>query len=401
MKTSRRRWFFALASIVVILALFVFKNSESEPYESIQHAAYNNDVRAVDEFLDAGVDIDERTEDWPMTALQYAVTYGYYGLASHLLERGADVDASIVPGSEQRLNQFALDGDEKVLRLFEEANIELSDGLSEEESGAMFSGIESATALWIAVNRSNPDMVRLLLNYGADIERTGQGGSTPLTLASITGSDGMVSLLLQRGADANARDVQGVTPVLRAVGEGHIETVEVLLTYGAKTAIDDGMVQSAIPWAAVNNQREMLEYLLAQGLDVNKPGSGEFTALHQAANYDNVELADFLLENGAEVNRGTGNNITPLALAAVKGNAAMTRWLIENGSEIEAAVESTGKTPLHLAVQDEHIEVVRILLEAGADPLAEAIKGYTPLDLAYQLQYEDIAALVESFLPEP
>ena len=125
------------------------------------------------------------------------------------------------------------------------------------------------------------------------------------------------------------------------------------------------------------------------------------TALHQAASYDNVELADFLLENGAEVNWGTGNNITPLSLAAIKGNVAMTRWLIENGAVIEAAVEPTGKTPLHVAVQGEHIEVVRVLLEAGADPLAEAVKGYTPLDLAYQFSYDDIVALIESFLPVP
>ena len=167
--------------------------------------------------------------------------------------------------------------------------------------------------------------------------------------------------------------------------------------------------------AAANRDRDAVRALLAEGVDVNAARADGATALLFAAHWDDVELAEGLLAAGADVNATEDHGVTPLAraventslamietllaagadvnaaeasglvplmTAARTGNAGIVRTLIAHGADVDAAVTENGSTALMWAVARPHPEVVRILIDAGADPAASTVKGFTPLTFA-------------------
>ena len=114
-----------------------------------------------------------------------------------------------------------------------------------------------------------------------------------------------------------------------------------------------------------------------------------WTALHLAAT---PEIASMLLDAGADINArnrhkfaGPGNS--PLSAAVYQDRRDVVRLLIERGADVNQG-DNAGFTPLHLAVATGHLEAARVLLEGGADPNARSnstaghgMTNKTPLDL--------------------
>lgn len=112
------------------------------------------------------------------------------------------------------------------------------------------------------------------------------------------------------------------------------------------------------------------------------------TALHWAAGTGNEALAELLLEYGADVNEPDQMGKTPLVRAAHMGQTEMVRWLLQHGANPAGRTASdregpTGFTPLHIAVIQNHAGIVELLLVHGADASATDDEGRTPLDWAH------------------
>ncbi len=186
--------------------------------------------------------------------------------------------------------------------------------------------------------------------------------------------------------------------------------------------------------AAKSRDREAVRSLLQQQADVNAPQPDGATALAWAAHWNDLETADLLLRAGADVNAANDYGMTPLALACSKGSAAMVEKLLQAGADPNAA-QWTGVTPLMAcaragsadavksllarhadvnaadvnadvnakdtrrgqtglmwAVAQQHVEVVRLLIEQGADVNAKSHMpgGFTPLQfLTYGVRRRD------------
>ena len=89
------------------------------------------------------------------------------------------------------------------------------------------------TPLDQAASRGLTDMVRRLLDMGAEISKANGGGNTPLHGAAYHGRTEVVKLLLERGADADRRGNTGKTPLHSATRKGHREVLQLLLESGA------------------------------------------------------------------------------------------------------------------------------------------------------------------------
>ncbi|EQC41480.1 hypothetical protein SDRG_01447 [Saprolegnia diclina VS20] len=102
----------------------------------------------------------------------------------------------------------------------------------------------------------------------------------------------------------------------------------------------------------------------------------------EAAANGSKTMVEFLLDNGADIDAPGRDGTTPLCAAALWGNEAMVKFLLSRGARVSARNDGTAWTALHAAAFQEHGKVVRILLDADADPYARDAEGRTPTDYA-------------------
>ena len=168
--------------------------------------------------------------------------------------------------------------------------------------GALASGA-SHPPLYGASRNAHLDIVRMLLEHGADPNRATTGGATPLSAAAEHGRVEVVRLLLQKGAIADAACLDGTTPLYMAAQEGHKEVVELLLARGADVNGATGTpIGTPLYGACLDGHAAIISVLLAKGANVDTPHPTDgMTPLREASQSGHVEAVKALLRGGARV----------------------------------------------------------------------------------------------------
>ena len=202
------------------------------------------------------------------------------------------------------------------------------------------------------------------------VERDGQAGWTPLHLAVAEGQRDVVRVLVEAGADLTARTEFNRTPLHVALQQ-RPDLVGLLRELGA--AVD-------APSAAYLGDVDELERHLADGSSPGDRTSG-VDLLSWAAFGGAAATAELLLGRGADPDTGA------LHFAAGGARLELVRLLLKAGADANRRDPATGRTPLHAAVgaapADDAPEVVRVLIEAGADVNATTHDGATALDMSH------------------
>ncbi len=171
--------------------------------------------------------------------------------------------------------------------------------------------------------------------------------------ASWFGHADVVKLLLERGANAATIDRDKDTPLMKAATQGHVAVVRLLV--GAKgvdvNARGNGGGTALLFSASRPSGYETVEALLAKGADVNARNDAGMTAVILASAYGRVPTLEVLFEKGGDVNARTPKGFSALIAAANKGLAATVQLLIENGAEVNAKYED-GRTALGFAEEN-------------------------------------------------
>jgi ankyrin repeat protein len=202
---------------------------------------------------------------------------------------------------------------------------------------------DGTTPLMRAVHGRFPDIAKLLINSGANVSARNRYGVTALYLAARGGDAATTRRLLAAGMDANTALPGGETALMTAARSGHTDVVGVLLT-GSNA----------------------IESLADLGGNYTAPSERSGYA-SDAPGYGSTERRA-VQRNRADVNaREQRYGDTALMWAAVAGHADVVRLLIEAGADVRA-VDDEGVTALHLARANGHTEVAAALLAAGADP---------------------------------
>uniref|UniRef100_A0A7N8Y801 Ankyrin 1, erythrocytic a n=1 Tax=Mastacembelus armatus TaxID=205130 RepID=A0A7N8Y801_9TELE len=194
----------------------------------------------------------------------------------------------------------------------------------------------------------------------------------------------VVKFLLENGANQSIPTEDGFTPLAVALQQGHENVVALLINYGTK-----GKVRlPALHIAARNDDTRTAAVLLQNDPNPDVLSKTGFTPLHIAAHYENLNVAQLLLNRGANVNFTPKNGITPLHIASRRGNVIMVRLLLDRGAQIEAKTKDE-LTPLHCAARNGHVRIIEILLDHGSPIQAKTKNGLSPIHMAAQGDHMD------------
>jgi len=356
----------------------------------VADAAMRGDVAAVRALIADGADVNAAQGDG-MTALHWAASNRDPGLARTLLEAGAEVGAGTRIGHYTPLHVAAQAGAGDVVEIL------LGAGADPELPITAGGG---ARPLHLAAASGDVRAVAALVAAGADVDATeGSWGQTPLIFAAAKGRTAVVRTLLEAGSDpAVHTQVMDVTE--RAVYD-RIERAERNKRiregqpWGPEIAAEVRMAHEqesrrralAEAASAVESETRMIEEPEPLSYGELVGGHGGLTALLHAAREGHAETALALVEGGADINQvSAGDGTSPILMATINGHYDLAMRFLELGGD-PTIVSHAGANPLfaainthwapksrypqqHIYMQQDHtyLEVMRRLLEAGADP---------------------------------
>ncbi|XP_028823770.1 ankyrin repeat and SAM domain-containing protein 6 isoform X2 [Denticeps clupeoides] len=300
--------------------------------------------------------------------------FGHLTVTHILLENGAEMNARNRMGASV-LSMAARGGHVHVAKLllesgafvddydhlsFTEGNSNNNHRLSEEclssEGGREFL---SATPLLVAAQLGHEALVRLLLDWGADVNFCQKTtGWSALMLATIGGKVGVVQQLVERGADPD-----------------HLNVL-------AKTAFEVAMQLG---------QKEVKGYL--DSITTVRPQADDEKRrpdVFRALKLGNAQLVkDILEEDASQVNIANADGASPLMIAAVSGQLEVVQLLVEKSADVDKQDSVHGWTALMQATYHGNKEVVKFLLSQKADVNLRSKNGHTAFDLVMLLNDPD------------
>jgi ankyrin repeat protein len=248
---------------------------------------------------------------------------------------------------------------------------------------------------------ASPDLLRAFVQHKADVNAETPESMRPLQLAARWGDRESLEILFESEGkpQVNDDDKDGNTAAQQAAIYGHISCVEFLRRRRADLNHRNHQGRTALHHAARGGHANCIAYLLKFRADPRLKDNRDVTALFDACGCDSEESAFLILDKLlelkvplAEINHPTVDKQTPLNQAAIRGLKTVVKRLVEaakaednlSGLSIDLGDAEKGMTALHCAVENGHVEVVRILLDASANVnIRDSIKR-TALALAVE-----------------
>ena len=300
--------------------------------DTVVEAARAGDVDAVRALLKRGSDVNQAQGDG-MTALHYAAQSGQVDLVQMLLSAGANARATTRLGGYTPLHLASLGG--------------------------------------------HASAVAALIASGASAESRTTTGATALMLAARSGSVETVNRLIENGAPVNAADTaHGQTALMIAAGLDRADVVRALVARGAQTGVASTVVNLAKLTQEV--EADPLNGQVRRNAPASASESTQVAGLTRPYTYNELISAQ--------------GGLTALHFAARQGAAASVAALVEGGAAIDQPSPGDRATPLLVAVINGHFDVARYLLEKGANPNQVSEAGVSPLYATLNVQWAPIAA---------
>ena len=250
------------------------------------------------------------------------------------------------------------------------------------------------SALHLAANAGNPDLMAYLIRNGAQINPDDDEGMVPLHFAVQSRSEAVTRLLVAKGADTTAKDANGRTPGDLCPPSSLIGWI---LEHGARLETRNHERLTALYYFVMQGELAAVRTLLDQKADVDTSGRFDRTPLFEATEIGHVEIVALLLERGADVHKLDDRRGTALCLAGIHGRTRVGELLLEHNADIDAENEH-GYSALTECCTHGHIEMGLMLIQRGAQLENFNESGYAPLHFASGAGNHGSAILVKAIL---
>ena len=365
------------------------------------------------ELIAGGADVNEAGADgW--TPLHLAAKYGRIEVCRELIAGGADLNAVHGEG-EAPLVAAVRRENEDVARLFVEAGAD-PDAKDKEDMAVLHKAVRTdqagivqlllshgadteirneynKTPLHYAAAYNRPHLARMLLDHGADVQAEYDYKRTVLWRAVRYNNTAVMPLLLEAGARLDHRDKWDMQPLHCAAMDDAVDAGRLLLEAGANVnavgGAGDKIRGTALDWAARNADMAFVRLLMQHGADPMIPGAHGRLPLHRACEEGRTDMAVFLIEKGVDINVTDDNGWTPLAYAARAGQVHVAETLVAKGAALDCT-DQEGNTLLHHAALSKEGPMACWLLERGLDVNATNHAGETPILLAVEANHPDV-----------
>ena len=355
--------------VIAALLMVLVATAATPPDSPVADAAMRGDLDEVRELLRSGADVNAPQSDG-LTALHWAADNGDAALAGVLIYAGANM--------------------------------------------APLTRNDAYTPMHMAARGGHAEVIALLLEAGADpAVATSRTGVTPMHLAAKAGSGEALRALAAGGAEVDARDHQwGQTPLIFAAGFNRLVAVNALIELGADVSLTENVLHMptryAVDRAARAARNEVLESFRAQSdnPDLWAPTPQQVQAASEAAwrvqalsveeivgkatEQQMTENQLALLEtNALSYHEMVGNQggLTALLHASRDGYRDVVRALLDAGADVNQVSAGERNSPLLIAAINGHFDLMLELLERGADPRLADLSGATPLFAVINTQY--------------
>ena len=324
-----------------------FKDFEKYYYntyrgEPLHHAIRCNNIDVAKTLILRGAD-PNKDDRYSHTPLYYALEADNEAMVSLLLSN--NVSATGV------FNEYRVDipmyyfeyvcknSNTKILELFLNNGCTANDNLF---TSHIYSCERKCRPLHAAIMNRKIETVKILINYGADVNQTNFLNETPLHLACMGGVTDIVVILLKNNAFVNAIAINNKTPLYHAIRSCNPHIVKLLFENGAVIDNEDPyMVRNmcnSVPIAIRNGGVEIVKYLLDAGLnpDLHTKNS---TLLDLALKCDETEIVELLLKYGANIHKGDEVGCTLLHIAASMNKMEIMKTLLDRDAYLKGIVK--------------------------------------------------------------
>ena len=338
---------------VMIILIIHFLLRQSKLPQGIHKAVLDNNIKAVEKYLDKGIDIEKEDRDGE-TPLYLAICSNLPDMVELLIKRGANVN---------------------------------SDRSAQKRS----------TIIFVAVVLQHDNIVNILTTNGAVLD---------LHSAAFLGNNQIIKEYLEKNEKIDLIDYRKRTLLHIAAWNNQFDTAKLLLEAGAEVDALDNYSRTPLHFAASNqNADQLVKFLIDSGANFNfvaKTGlvsdednqSRSGTALHIAAGRNYIKIAEVLISQGANINAYDGSGDTPLHDAARIGSLDVAELLINNGADVNACDKFRGATPLHKAASRGHTNIAELLILNGAKVNFRNFSGRTPLSSAETGRHSEMYSLL-------
>ena len=363
----------------------------------LRHAALNGHLELCQLLLEYGAGPNTSFNGNPI--LSESIEPGKLEIVKTLIARGAKINA-LNSKDETPLHQASLKGDKALVVYLLDHGTHIdrvnSEGCNPTILVAVFGFAEivqllidrdedpqhSASDGWTALHMcwQHAEVTQTLLKNGVDVNKMTNRGLTPLHIAAWEGKFEVVKIILSYDPNLEITTPDGESALTIATFTGHTEVIRLLLEAGANINHRTKAKKFALQYAAEGNREDVLRLLMEYNPDLNLVDGFGNTALHCIRSDSSVRITKILVNGGAHLKIRNELQHTPICHAVWSDNSEILKYLAKK-AELDMTGGSRGG-PLHVACWRSQLLLVKILIDAGANPnLIDPVFG-TPLQNA-------------------